>query len=62
MIEGVWLSFCFWGGWSNRDNSESTKGKVVDDVRIAINTSLRRASALEHQDGVPGKSGVLKSA
>ena len=47
--------------WSTRDSSESTKRLGVDDVLIAINTSLLGARGLEHQDGVPGKSGVLKS-
>jgi hypothetical protein len=32
------------------------------DALIAVNTSLLGARGLEHQDGVPGKSGALKSA
>ena len=32
------------------------------DLSITTNPSLLGARGLEHQDGVPGKSGVLKSA
>ena len=47
---------------SGYEAGNASKGIGVDDVLIAINTSLLGARGLEHQDGVPGKSGVLKSA
>ena len=66
MIDGVWLRDCCLGWWSTRDGSETIKRGFVlmacVDVLAPINTSLLGARGLEHQDGVPSKSGVLKSA